>query len=81
VSLRRVRTNIVMDGNGDPITDCHSILASWRNHFSQLFNVYGVIDFRQTEIHTAEPPVPEPSAFEVKMAIENLKRHKSSVID
>jgi hypothetical protein len=41
-------------------------------------NVHGVSDVRQTEIHTAEPLVPEPSAFEVEMAIEKLKkRHKS----
>ena len=40
-------------------------------------NVHGVSDVRQTEIHTAEPPVPEPSAFQVKIAIENVKRHKS----
>jgi hypothetical protein len=38
---------------------------------------YGVNDVRQTEVHTAEPLVPEPSAFEVEMAIEKLKRHKS----
>jgi hypothetical protein len=31
----------------------------------------------QTEIHTAEPLVPEPNAFEFEMAIENLQRHKS----
>jgi hypothetical protein len=36
---------------------------------------------RQTEIHTAEPLVPEPSAFDVEMAIEKPKRHKSSVAD
>jgi hypothetical protein len=28
------------------------------------------------EIHTAEPLVPQPSAFDVEMAIEKLKRHK-----
>jgi len=56
-------------------------LARCRNHFSQLLNVYGIIDVRQTEIHTSQPLVPEPSAFEFKMAIENLKRHKSSGID
>ena len=33
-----LRTNIVMDGKGDLVTDCHRILASWRNHFSQQFN-------------------------------------------
>jgi hypothetical protein len=35
-----------------------------------------VNDVTQTEIHTAEPLVPEPSAFEVEKAIEELKRHK-----
>jgi len=38
-------------------TDSHSILAKWRNHLPQLFNVHGASDFRQTEIHTAEPLV------------------------
>jgi hypothetical protein len=33
------------------------------------------------EIHTAEPLVPGPSAFEVKLAIEKLKRHKTPGID
>ena len=56
------------------VTDSHSILARWRNHFSQLLNVYGDNDIRHTEIHTAEPLVPEPSAFEVQMAIEKLKK-------
>jgi len=32
---------------------------------------------RQIEIHTAEPLVPEPSTFDVEMAIEKLKRHTS----
>ncbi len=31
--------------------------------------------------HTAEPLVPEPSAFEVEMAIDKLKSHKSPGID
>jgi len=44
-------------------------------------NVYDVYDVRQTEIHKAEPLVPEPSAFEIEMAIEKLKRHKSPGID
>jgi hypothetical protein len=55
--------------------DSHSILARWENHFSQLLNVHGVNDDRQTQIHTAEPLVAEPSAFEVGMAIKKLKRH------
>jgi len=36
------RNNIVKDENGDLFRGYHSILASWRNHFSQLFNVHGV---------------------------------------
>jgi hypothetical protein len=59
------------------ITDLHVILGRWRNHFTQLLNLHGVRDVRQREIHTPEPLVPEPSAFEVEMAIEKLIRHKS----
>jgi hypothetical protein len=63
------------------LTDSHSILARWRNYFSQQLNVYGVNDVGHTEIHTAEPPVPEQSTLEVEMAIEKLKRSKSPVVD
>jgi len=31
------------------------------------------VNVRRTEIHTVEPLVPEPSAFEVELAIEKLK--------
>jgi hypothetical protein len=75
------RTNKVKAEKGDLVTDSHNILARWRIHFSQLFNVHGVNDVRQTNIHTAEPLVPEPSAFEIEMAIEKLKIHKSPCID
>ena len=44
---------------------------------SQLLNVQGDSDVRQTAIYAAEPLVPEPSAFEVETAIEKLKRYKS----
>ena len=40
-------------------------------------NVHGIHDVRQTETHTAQLLVPEPSAFEVELVIENLKSHKS----
>ena len=36
-------------------------------------NVHGVNDVSQREIKTTEPPVPEPSAFEVEMAVVKLK--------
>jgi hypothetical protein len=42
------------------VTDSYNILSRWRNHPSQLLNIHGVNDVRQTEIHTAEPLVPEP---------------------
>jgi len=56
-------------------------MTRWRNYFSQLLNVHGAKDVRQEEIHTAEPLVPEPSAFEFELVIEKLKSHKSSGID
>ena len=45
--------------------------------FSQLLIVHGVNDVRQTEIHTAKPLVHELSAFEVELATDKLKSHKS----
>jgi len=48
----QLRTNIVKDEKGDLVADFHSILARWRNIFSQLCNVHGVSSVRQTEIHT-----------------------------
>ena len=41
------RTNIVNDGNGDLVADSKTILARWRNYFSQLWNVHGINDVRQ----------------------------------
>jgi hypothetical protein len=76
IRRRRIRIIICI-----AVTDSHTILARWRNHLSQLLNVHGVNDVRQEEIHTAEPLAPESSAFEVEMAIEKLKRHKSPSID
>ena len=75
------RANIAKNEKGDLVTDCHSILARWRNHFSQLLDVHGVNHVRRTEIHTAEPLVPEPSASDVEMVVEKLKRHKSPGTD
>jgi hypothetical protein len=68
------RTNILQDAKRDLVTDFHSILARWRKHFSQLLNVHGVSDVRETVIHTAEALVPEPSSFEVETVTDKLKR-------
>ena len=70
------RPNSVNNEKGDLVADSHSILVSWRNYFSQILNILGVKDVRQTEIHTAEPLVPGPSAFETELAIDKLKSHK-----
>jgi len=79
----QLRTNIVVqDEKGDLVANCHSILARWRNYFWKILNVqHGANDGRQAEIRTAEPLVPEPSAFEVELAIEKLKSHKSPGIN
>ena len=44
-------------------------------------NILRVDDVRRTEIHTAEPIVPETSAFEVELAIKKLKCKNSLSID
>jgi hypothetical protein len=47
-------------------------LARWRNHYSHLYNVHGFNEVRQREINTAEPKVPEMSAFDFEMAIVKI---------
>jgi hypothetical protein len=42
------------------VKNSHSILARWRNHFSQLLNVHGLNGDRQAEIHKAEGLVTVP---------------------
>jgi len=75
------RYYIVKDEKGDLVTDTYSIVARLRNYFSQLFNMHGVKDFGQAEIHTEEPLVTDPSASEFELAIDKLKSHKSPGID
>jgi len=61
--------------------DSHRILARQRKYISQLLNIDGVNDVRQTEIHTTKQLVPEPNDFEFEFATETLKNHKSHDID
>jgi hypothetical protein len=70
------KTNLVKDEKGDLLADPKKILSRWKNYFCQLLNVQGLGSIRQTEIHTAEPFVPDPSAAEVEVAIRKLKRYK-----
>jgi hypothetical protein len=63
------------------VADSQSILVRWRNPFSQLLNYLGVNDDGQTDLHTVEPLVHEPSAFEVELVTDKLKNHKSPGTD
>ena len=63
------------------VADSYSTVARWRNYISQLLYIYGVNDIKNTVVHTAEPPVSEPSATEVELAIAKLKSHKSPGIN
>jgi hypothetical protein len=75
------RTNLVKDERGGLLADPYKILNRWKNYFCELLNVHGVGGVRQTEMHTAEPFVPKPSASEVEAAIGKLKRYKSPGVD
>jgi len=37
------KTIIVKDEKGEVVTDWHIFKARWRNNFSQLLNIHGVI--------------------------------------
>jgi hypothetical protein len=75
------RTNLVKDKRGDLLADPHKILNRWKNYFCHVLNIYGEGGVRQTEMHRAEPFVPEPSTSEVEVAIGKLKRYKSQGVD
>ena len=36
------RTRLVKDEKGDLVADSHSIMARWRNYFSQILNYMGL---------------------------------------
>jgi hypothetical protein len=71
------RTNLAKNESSDLLADPHKILNRWKNYFCQLLNVHGAGGVRQTEMHTAEPFLPEPSASEVEHATGKRKRDKS----
>jgi hypothetical protein len=51
-------------------TDFHSILARGSNNFSRLLNVHGFNGVKQTEIHTEELLVPEPSVLGLRWLLK-----------
>jgi hypothetical protein len=67
-----IKANLVKYENSDVLADSRSLLNRWKNHLCQLLYVRGVNDVRQT----AEPLLPEPSAFEDEITTEKLKRYK-----
>jgi hypothetical protein len=67
----RRATNLVKVENDNVLSDTHNILNRWKHFFSQLLNVNGINDERQTEIHTAEPLVPEPSFCRLRLLLES----------
>ena len=50
----QTRTNIVKVKKGDLVAVFYTIVARWRNYFSQLLTVHGVNDVKHTDIHTEE---------------------------
>jgi hypothetical protein len=54
---------------GDLVADSYRVLDGCREHLLKFFIVYGANDVRHIEIHTAEPLVPEPSAYETEIGI------------
>jgi hypothetical protein len=69
------------DERGGLLPDPHKILYRRKNYFCQLSNVHGAGGVRQTEMHTAEPFVPESSASEFEAAVGKLRRYKSPGVD
>jgi hypothetical protein len=74
-------TYLLKDERGDLLADPHKILNRWKNYFCQLLNVHGAGGVRQTEMHTAQPFVLEPSASEAEAAIGKLKSYRSPGVD
>ena len=58
------------DKKGDLFADSHSTSNRWKYYFYELLLNVHRVNSMQTEAHTTQPLMPEPSAFEVKMAIE-----------
>jgi hypothetical protein len=65
------RGKLVKDKNGDLLTDSHNILNRWKKYVSQLLDVHRVSDVRQTEIHTAEPLLPDLVLLRLKLLLQS----------
>jgi hypothetical protein len=54
----------VKDENGDLLADSHNIL-------NRFLNIPRISDVRQIEIHAAEPLLPEPLLFMLKLLLQS----------
>jgi hypothetical protein len=75
------RSNLVKDEKGDLLADPHNIVNRWMNYFCQPLNVQGAGGIRQAEVQSEELFVPEPSIFDVEVAIGKWKSYKSPGAD
>jgi hypothetical protein len=46
-----------------------------QSRFNQLFNAHRVNGVQKTEIHTAEPLMPDHKFDKIKIGIENVKKY------
>jgi hypothetical protein len=60
---------LIKNENGNLLADSHNTFNWWEKYFSQLLNVHRVSDVRKIEVHAVGSLVPEPSRFEVEIAI------------
>jgi len=71
-----MHANIMKGVKRNLFTDSQNILYRRKKQCSKLFNIHGVSNVRQTEIHAVEALVPKQRAFEFEIAILKLKRQK-----
>jgi hypothetical protein len=62
--------------DGDLLADSHNILNTWKNYFSQLFNIHRISNVIQIEIHRTDPIVPDHSTLDVEIPIAKLEKFK-----
>jgi hypothetical protein len=55
-------------------------MNTWKNYSSQVLNVHGNNDVRETDIHIAEALLYEPRFFQAEIAIEEVKYIKQQVL-
>jgi hypothetical protein len=65
--------NLEKDKNGVLLADSPSNLNRWKNYFCYPLNIHAVNHVRRTEMHTAEPLVPEPSPLDTNCYCEAEK--------